>query len=77
VRSVGDQYGVSYRATVGGRIEYGDEADASDELSGDTVDGYVADGGRDTFRFTGDLTDFSVTNGNPKNVEALVDGTRI
>jgi hypothetical protein len=77
IRSVGDQNAVDFEATVDGGVERGDLAEDWDDISGGTISGHVANGGVDTFWFTGDLTGFDVTFGDRSDVDVLVDGEQV
>ena len=63
---VGDQGNATYEVTVSGDLEPGTEGDATFD-SGDAVDGSTAsgqvEGGRDSYRFSGEITEFSFLDG--------------
>lgn len=77
VESVGDEGAVDFTATVSGEAWRGDLAEDYDYVSGDTIEGHVAAGKADSYRFTGDLTDFTVTFGDKRDVKVSVDGDTI
>jgi hypothetical protein len=77
VRSVGGEEFVEYELTTSGSLERGPNANSSDEVSGSTVAGSVAGGGRDDYRFDGSVEEFTVTTGDMDDVALYVDGDQV
>ncbi len=73
VESAGREAQVDYRAEVTGAATPGDRANPGDTADGTTITGTVS-GWTDTFRFAGDLTSFTVTDGPASDVRVFVDG---
>ena len=69
----GEEAAVVYRFTVDGDVEKGPDADGDDEIEGGVVRGAVEDGERDSYRFTGRVTEFVVRGA----ATVLVNGERI
>lgn len=77
IEDVEDGTNADYTFTVSGDLyqtdDYGATNDSSDTVSGGTADGAVGGGGRDSYRFTGEITGFSATN----PVNTYVDGHEV
>jgi hypothetical protein len=79
IESVGSESKIEYEFTVSGDLEKGRYANGpnDDQVDGSTATGAVGGGGHDTYRFDGDLTDFSLTEGSPADAAVYVDGERV
>lgn len=64
-----------YEIEVTGEITPGPKAGGGDSANGTTADGSVGEGYSDSYRFTGDLADVTVTNGSDSDVTVRVNGT--
>ena len=74
VESVGSEDGVGYEFTVSGDLRKGENANSGDRVDGSTAVGSVGGGWYDTYKFGGEVTDFTVTDGRPANVDVYVNG---
>jgi hypothetical protein len=77
IESTGSEDGVNYEFSVSGELTKGEQAGSDDEVSGSTATGSVGGGWYDTYEFGGQVTDFTVTKGDPNDVDVFVDGSRI
>lgn len=67
-----DEY-TEYAIEVSGDIAPGDRANSGDTGGGGVAEG-VVEGGTDTFRFSGDVTDVRVTDGSRDQLEVTING---
>jgi hypothetical protein len=77
IEDVEDGNSTDYTFDVTGDLyqtdDYGATNDSGDSVSGGTANGTVGGGGRDSYRFTGEITSFSATN----PVNTYVDGDEV
>jgi hypothetical protein len=64
---------IGYQFEVSGDVKATKTTDSTDSISGSFVDGSVASPGVDEYRFTGDITQFELTNGTG-GVDVYVNG---
>jgi hypothetical protein len=76
VRSTGSEQYTGYEVTTTGTIRRGEYANSGDSIDGSTATGKVGGGWKDSYEFSGDVTDFTVTDGDPADVDVYVDGTK-
>ena len=74
IESVGSEDYVGYELTVSGALEKGRKAGGSDSVDGSTASGGVAGGGSDNYLFDGEVSSFTVTEGELDNIQVFVDG---
>ena len=74
IESVGSQDWTTYEFTVSGALEKGTDANGGDSVDGSTASGGVAGGGSDNYLFDGEVSSFTVTEGELDNIQVFVDG---
>jgi hypothetical protein len=76
IKSIGAEEYVDYEVTASGSLSQGEYANSGDTVSGSTASGKVGGGWKDSYTFTGEITDFSLTSGDLADVDVYVDGER-
>ena len=76
IQSTGSEEYIQYEVRTNGTIRPGQYANTGDTVDGSTATGGVGGGWKDSYTFTGDVTGFTVTQGDSANVDVYVDGTK-